>query len=129
MSIITSYDLQQKNLDLQILCSKKDIEIYKLKKQINSLINDVVITTDASLTTDNDDDNTNGLGVAIGEIITPLIKLEVKEEEPCFSKASVVKTINVKVKECYDCRREDRASFSTIGYKCKDENCMYFKRT
>ena len=124
MSIITSYDLQQKNLDLQILCSKKDIEIYKLKKQINSLINDVVITTD-----NDDDDDTNGLGVAIGEIITPLIKLEVKEEEPCFSKASVVKTINVKVKECYDCRREDRASFSTIGYKCKDENCMYFKRT
>ena len=126
MSIITSYDLQQKNLDLQILCSKKDIEIYKLKKQINSLINDVVITTDASLTTNNDDDDTNGLGVALGEIIdSEVIKLEplIIVEDTKIKE----KTINVKVKECYECRREDRTSFPTMGYRCKDENCMYFK--
>jgi hypothetical protein len=113
MSIITTYDLHQKNLDLQILCSKKDIEIYKLKKQINSLINDVVITTD------NDDDDE----IIDSEVIKlePLIIVEdtkIKE-----------KTINVKVKECYDCRREDRTSFPTMGYRCKDENCMYFNRT
>jgi len=110
-SITTSFELAQKILDLQIICSKKDIEIYKLKKQINDMINITVL----GLTKENIEleiKDTNGLGVALEE---PL--LEVKKE----------KMIQVKVKECGGCRSEDRRSFPTKGYKCEDEECMNFK--
>lgn len=109
-SITTSFELAQKILDLQIICCKKDIEIYKLKKQINDMINITVL----GLPKENIEleiKDTNGLGVALGE---PFV-------EP------LEKTIKVKVKECGDCRSEDRRSFSTKGYKCEDEECMNFK--
>jgi hypothetical protein len=118
MSVTTNYDLHQKILDLQIICSKKDIEIYKLKKQINNLLNDTVINFEKEII-ELEIKDTNGLGVALGEPLleATLPSVEVKKE----------KMIQVKVKECGDCRSEDRRSFPTKGYKCEDEECMNFK--
>ena len=105
MSITTTYDFHQKILDLQIICSKKDIEIYKLKKQINSLLNDAVFKNDEPLEKEE----------------------EIKEVTQTTPSLPLEKIIQVKVKECGECRREDRKMFSTKGYKCEDEECMYFK--
>ena len=110
MSITTTYDFHQKILDLQIICSKKDIEIYKLKKQINNLLNDTVINFDEPLEI---------------KATLPLVKEEVKIEE--IKEVKKEKIIQVKVKECGGCRSEDRRMFPTKDYKCEDEECMYFK--
>lgn len=98
--VTTSFELSQKILDLQIICSKKDIEIYKLKKQINDMVNITVLN----------------------------IELKDKEnKEPLANQPLLEKTIKVKVKECHSCRAEDRKMFSTKDYKCEDEDCMNFK--
>ena len=100
----------------QIIFIKKDIEIYKLKKQINDMINITVLglpkeNIELEIKDTNGSKGSSGpdfIGVALGEP---------KKE----------KMIQVKVKECGDCRSEDRRSFPTKGYKCEDEECMNFK--
>jgi len=108
--VTTSFELTQKILDLQIICCKKDIEIYKLKKQINEMVNITVS------------------GLPLEE---PTVEATLPLEEPTVEvvevKSSLEKTIKVKVKECHSCRTEDRKMFSTKGYKCEDEECMNFK--
>lgn len=116
--VTTTYDFHQKILDLQIICSKKDIEIYKLKKQINNLLNDTVINFDEPLEI---------------KATLPLVKEEVKIEEiKDFTGVALgvkkEKMIQVKVKECGGCRSEDRRMFTTKDYKCEDEECMYFNQ-
>jgi hypothetical protein len=123
-SVTTSFELAQKILDLQIICSKKDIEIYKLKKQINDMINITVLGLPKNFEKDNIEIeikeepllDTNGSKGSSGPDFTG-VALGVKKE----------KMIQVKVKECGDCRSEDRRSFPTKGYKCEDEECMNFK--
>lgn len=113
--ITTSFELSQKILDLQIICSKKDIEIYKLKKQINDMVNITVLNIKKE-NIELEIKDTNGSKGSSGPDFTDVALGDKKE-----------KMIQVKVKECGDCRSEDRRSFPTKGYKCEDEECMYFK--
>jgi sRNA-binding carbon storage regulator CsrA len=105
--ITTSFELSQKILDLQIICCRKDIEIFKLKKQINDMINITVL----NIKKDNIEIEIKDTNALVEEI------KEVKKE----------KMIQVKVNECGDCRSEERRSFPTKGYRCEDEECMNFK--
>ena len=111
--VTTSFELSQKILDLQIICCRKDIEIYKLKKQINDMVNITVLNIKDKNALEEPLLDTNGSGVALGE--------------PLANQPLLEKTIKVKVKECHSCRAEDRKMFSTKDYKCEDEECMNFK--
>ena len=110
--VTTSFELSQKILDLQIICCRKDIEIFKLKKQINDMINITVLNIKKE-NIEIEIKDTNAL-------VEPLL------EEP-LQEVKKEKMIKVKVKECGGCRSEERRSFPTNGYKCEDEECMNFK--